>query len=571
MKDMGGDESSSRQLMSLLKRRGIIQPAFELYGGVAGLYDYGPLGGRLRRNVIQKWLNHWISLGNIVEIDSPTVTPEPVLKASGHIGAFNDYASECKLCNSVFRTDHLLDEIHPNPESLDATSLDAELKKSSIPCPSCNKIDWLPSEPLNLMFSTRIGASGGGRKAYMRPETAQGMFLQFPSIYRHFRSKLPFGAVQIGKGYRNEISPRQGMIRLREFNMAELEYFIDPVVKPEHNLEIWNDIKIKLIPDPQGKEPVEISSNVNDAVTKGIIRHPTVGFFMIKTFELMSELGINTELIHFRQHEGNEMAHYATDCWDLEIHGSYGWIECVGIAYRGCYDLEAHDAMTKSNELRAWREFDKEVVVEKTIFAPIQSIVGPHFKEKSQLVSNALENLELLPNDFPFELKIDEGHVMIDENMVELKNIKSIERGEWFIPHVVEPAFGIDRIIWHILEHSHNETKKEDGETYTILSLKRNISPLDFSVYPLYEKDGMEELSQELISSIHEIKGINVNYDGSKSIGRRYARGDEIGVPYAITIDHQSLEDNTITIRERDTQKQTRMSIKDLLHFISEY
>ena len=421
------------------------------------------------------------------------------------------------------------------------------------------------------MFSTRIGASGGGRKAYMRPETAQGMFLQFPSIYRHFRSKLPFGAVQVGKGYRNEISPRQGMIRLREFNMAELEYFIDPIVKTEHNLELWNHIKIKLIPDPLGKKSVEISSNVNEAVAKGIIRHPTVGFFMIKTFELMSELGINTELIRFRQHEGNEMAHYATDCWDLEIHGSYGWIECVGIAYRGCYDLEAHDAMTKSNELRAWREFEKEVVVEKTIFAPIQSIVGPHFKEKSQLVSNALENLELLPNDFPFKLKIDEGDVMIDENMVELKNIKSIERGEWFIPHVVEPAFGIDRIIWHILEHSHNEIKKEDGETYTILSLKRNISPLDFSVYPLYEKDGMEELSQELISSIRKIKGINVNYDGSKSIGRRYARGDEIGVPYAITIDHQSLEDNTITIRERDTQKQTRMSIKDLLHFISEY
>ncbi len=568
---MSGEQPDSRRLMSLLKRRGVLQPAFELYGGVAGLYDYGPLGGRLRRNVIKKWLNHWISLGNIVEIDSPTVTPESVLKASGHVGAFNDYASECKICNSVFRSDHLLEELHNNPESLDNKSLDLELRKNKVLCPSCNKTDWLPSEPLNLMFSTRIGASGGGRKAYMRPETAQGMFLQFPSIYRHFRGKLPFGAVQVGKGYRNEISPRQGMIRLREFNMAELEYFIDPNTKLEHNLELWDEIKLRLIPDPQGKKGLEILSNIGDAVKQGIVRDQTVGYFMIKTYELMMDLGINTELIRFRQHEGDEMAHYATDCWDLEIYGSYGWIECVGIAYRGCYDLEAHDSAAKTNELRAWREFDKEVVVEKTIYSPIQSIVGPRFKDKSQNISNALENLTSLPEEFPFKLKIANEDISIEENMVEKKMIKSIERGEWFIPHVVEPAFGIDRIIWHILEHSYNEIQKEDGENYTVLSLKNNIAPLDFSVYPLYEKGGMDKLSREIISSIRKIKGINVNYDGSKSIGRRYARGDEIGVPFAITIDHQSVEDNTVTIRERDSQTQKRMSVEELLDFIKEY
>jgi glycyl-tRNA synthetase len=571
LKQMSGDEDKSRRLMSLLKKRGFLQPAFELYGGVAGLYDYGPLGGRLRRNVMQKWLNHWVSLGNIVEIDSPTVTPEEVLKASGHIGAFNDYASECKPCSSIFRTDHLLEDVHPNPESLSVEDLDAEVIRNKIVCPSCKKSDWLSAQPLNLMFSTTIGASKSGRKAYMRPETAQGMFLQYPSIYRHFRGKLPFGAVQMGKGYRNEISPRQGIIRLREFNMAELEYFIDPHMNTSHDLEAWDGIELKLIPDPEGNKQDVILSTVSDAVKKGIIRHETVGWFMIKTFELMSELGIDTELIRFRQHEGDEMAHYATDCWDLEILGGYGWIECVGIAYRGCYDLEAHEIAAKSNELKAWREFEENISVEKTILAPIQSIIGPIFKDKSKLITEYLENLDELPADFPLKIIIEGEEVIIEEKMVELKNIQTTERGEWFTPHVIEPAFGIDRIMWHILEHSHDESLKEGDETYTVLKLNKKVAPVDFSVYPLYEKDGMKEMAQVIIKSIRLNKGINVNYDGSKSIGRRYARGDEIGVPYAITIDHQTLEDSSITLRERDSQEQKRMAITELLEFIANF
>ena len=571
LKQMIGDESKSRRLMSLLKKRGFLQPAFEAYGGVAGLYDYGPLGGRLRRKVMQKWLDHWISLGNIVEIDSPTITPEEVLKASGHIGAFNDYASECNSCNSIFRSDHLLEGFHPNPDSLEGDSLDKELGAHKITCPTCKKIDWLPAKPLNLMFSTTIGPSNIGRKAYMRPETAQGMFLQFPSIYRHFRKKLPFGAVQMGKGYRNEISPRQGMIRLREFNMAELEYFIDPLMKIEHDLGQWDSFKLKLIPDPEGNNSEEVLLTVSDAVEMGIIRHQTVGWFMIKTFELMAELGINSELIRFRQHEGDEMAHYATDCWDLEIFGGYGWIECVGIAYRGCYDLEAHQKSSNSNELKAWREFEEHITVEKNICSPIQSKIGPIFKDKCKIITDYLELLEEIPKEFPLKILNDGIEYIIEEDMVEIKEMKITQRGEWFTPHVIEPAFGIDRIIWHILEHSHKEIPKKDDENYTLLGLKTDVAPIDFTVYPLFEKDGMEILSKKLVEKIMSMKGINANYDGSKSIGRRYARGDEVGVPFAITVDHQSLEDNTITLRERDTQTQKRMSIEDLLEFVSEY
>ena len=571
LKLMAQMEIKSKRLMSLLKKRGYIQPAFELYGGVGGLYDYGPLGGRLRRNVNKIWLNHWIALGNIVEIDSPTVTPEEVLKASGHIGAFNDFASECKSCNSIFRSDHLLEGLHPNPDSLNEKELEIEFKNNNIPCPSCKKNNWDLPKPLNLMFSTTIGASKNGRRAYMRPETAQGMFLQFPSIHRHFRGKLPFGAIQIGKGYRNEISPRQGIIRLREFNMAELEYFIDPEEDVIHDFNKWKDIELRLIPENIQGSPVEIKSNIGDAVKNGMIRHQTVGWFMIKTFDLMMDLGLNPDLVRFRQHEKNEMAHYATDCWDLEIFGSYGWTECVGIAHRGCYDLQAHDQAASSNELKAWREFEKEKIIEKTICSPIQSIIGPTFKEHSKQISNELLNLEKMPESFPFEIKCGESIFLIEEKMIEIKNIKSIERGEWYTPHVIEPAFGIDRIIWHILEHSYNEIDKKDDENYALLSLNESIAPINFAIYPLFEKEGLKEKAEEILNSLREIKGINVYYDGSKSIGRRYARGDEVGVPFAITVDPQTISDGTITLRYRDSQKQERISILKLLEFASKF
>ena len=216
-------------------------------------------------------------------------------------------------------------------------------------------------------------------------------------------------------------------------------------------------------------------------------------------------------------------------------------------------------------------EIEKHIEVEKTICSPKQSIIGPVFKEKSKAITEYLENLKDLPEKFPLKFIINGEEIIIEEQMIEIKNIKFTERGEWFTPHVIEPAFGIDRIIWHILEHSHKEILKEGDETYTILSLNDKIAPLDFSVYPLYEKDGMKESAQNLIKKIREINGINVNYDGSKSIGRRYARGDEVGVPFAITVDHQTIDDDTITLRERDSQKQRRMSISELLEFISNY
>ena len=357
----------------MLRRRGVVLPAFDIYGGVSGLIDYGPVGAAIRRRLTQKWVDHWLSHGDIVEIDSPTITPESVLVASGHVGEFNDLMTECKACGSIFRADHLVEHLHPNADSLNSDEID-KLLSTGIECPSCSESVWTPAQPMNLMFSTTIGAMSTGRTAYMRPETAQGMFMLYPALYRHFRQKLPFGAIQTGKGYRNEISPRQGMIRLREFNMAELEYFIDPEVEPVHDFSAWNS-EVTLIADGHG----EVSMTLGQAVDKGVIRHPTVGYFMGWTMDFLISVGINPSGLRFRQHESTEMAHYAQDCWDAEILGSYGWIECVGIAHRGCYDLTAHENAT-GQRLRGWRTFDEPKVIEIDGWTIDGAKAGPAFR-----------------------------------------------------------------------------------------------------------------------------------------------------------------------------------------------
>ena len=555
------------RLMSMLRRRGVILPAFQIHGGVAGLFDFGPVGGRLRRRLKNVWLNHWLSEGDIVEIDSPTITPESVLIASGHVGEFNDYMSECNGCNSAFRSDHLIDDYHPNPDSLNSGDLDQIIIENAVICPSCGKSEWSNCRPMNLMFSTQIGAMKGSRPAYMRPETAQGMFMLFPALYRHFRSRLPFGAIQSGKGYRNEISPRQGMIRLREFNMAELEYFIDPDVLIPHDFSQWDGVKFNLVQDPEFGEPVSMSPG--EAATENIIRHPTVAWFMARTWDFLTSVGIKPTKIRFRQHESDEMAHYASDCWDAEILGSYGWIECVGIAHRGCYDLGAHEAATGDNNLRAWRAYDEPKIVDKTVLAGVGSIIGPTFKSQAGLVNQALSELEHTSPDFPFELTLANGAtVIIEKNMVEEKRIQNTEHGEWFLPHVVEPAFGIDRILWHILDHAYEETEK-GGEKYTILHLENSVAPIDVAVLPLMEKDGLDSLAEDLHKSICSEANLVSYYDGSGSIGRRYARADEIGVPWAVTIDHESMQNTTATIRRRDDGKQIRVAINDIPKLVS--
>ena len=543
-------------------------PSFEIYGGVSGLVDYGPVGAAIKRRVVNSWIEHWGKVPNVVEIDSPTITPESVLVASGHVGEFNDKMSECKSCGGVFRSDHLLDGLHENPDTLDSSELDELILKREVKCPSCDSQDWLGASSMSLMFQTSMGAIGGSRTAFMRPETAQGMFMLYPALYRHFRQRLPFGAMQTGKGYRNEISPRQGMIRLREFNMAELEYFIDPEEPPAVDLSRWGR-RIHMLPDPDGPHPSEVEVTIEEAFESGIVKHPTVAWFLAMTMHFLEDVGVEPSKVRFRQHASSEMAHYASDCWDCELSGEHGWIEVVGIANRTCHDLESHEKGSKSGLLKGWRSFENPVKESREVLKPDGAVIGPAFRERASDVSAALSELKDLPERIPFTLSLADGTtVEIEEGMVTRVLEESTVSGEYFTPHVIEPAFGIDRIIWHILDHNYLESEK-DGDEYTILTLEPSLAPYDVVVLPLFAKNGMDMMAREVLERITSISGIIAEIDTSRSIGRRYARADEIGVPWAVTIDHQSLDDATVTVRRRDDQKQIRVDVDALIESIN--
>ena len=552
------DEGRLDRLSGMLKRRGFLLPAFEIHGGAKGLYDFGPVGGRMRSRINDAWLNHWLQLGNVVELSCPTVTPYAVLEASGHVGEFSDFMTQCGSCEEASRADSLLEDHHPNPDALKLNELEALLNEANPACPACGKSEWSEITAQNLMFNTTIGAGASGRAGFLRPETAQGMFTSFNALFRHFRERLPFGAMQVGKGYRNEIAPRQGMIRLREFNMAELEYFIDPEAPLNDDLSPWDASPLRLIPD--GGKPVEMTLSL--ACKEGLIRHSTVARFMGLTRDFLVHVGIDPERLRFRQHEADEMAHYAMDCWDAEIEGSYGWIECVGIAHRGCYDLESHEKAT-GKTLRARREFDEPRTVTIDAWTIDGAAAGPAFKQLAGLVKNAVEALPK-ETSFPHEVALENGETVLVESHHVKPNQRTIkETGEWYIPHVIEPAFGIDRIIWHVLDHAYNEVEKND-ESYTVMELSDAVAPVDFAVFPLFEKEGMAELALQIHQSLCKKHGVVSMYDGSGSIGRRYARADEIGVPTCITVDHQSCEDGTVTLRNRDTREQIRVHLDAL-------
>ena len=288
---------------------------------------------------------------------------------------------------------------------------------------------------------------------------------------------------------------------------------------------------------------------------------------MARTYDLMLALGVDPSRLRFRQHARDEMAHYAMDCWDVELHGSYGWVECVGIAHRGCYDLEAHEKAT-GQRLRAWRAFDAPRTVEVDGWTVEGAVAGPTFRNLAGQVKAAVEALPATAT-FPCEVALGEGGTVT----VESEHVKRVQRteteaGTWFVPHVVEPAFGIDRIIWHLIDHAYEE-EGDGADAYVRMRLHPDVAPVDAAVLPLFEKDGMDALAVDLHRTLCGVRGLQAVYDASGSIGRRYARADEIGTPCCLTVDHQSVEDGTVTWRDRDTGEQVRLSIEDVVQRLS--
>ncbi len=560
------------QVLELAKRRGFIWNSFELYGGTAGFYDYGPLGAMLKRRVENIWRDIFVINEGYYEIESPTIGIEDVFIASGHVGGFSDPLTECQKCNEAFRADHLVRDIMDNPDTLSADELTQVLNKNNIKCPECGGKLGNVYE-FNLMFKTSIGP-GGKRAGYLRPETAQGMFVDFPRLLKFYRDHLPFGATQIGKAYRNEISPRQGVIRLREFTQAEAEIFIDPRDKTHPKFAEVADIVLNLYSQEGQAEGSSEKMSINEAVKKGIIAHEFLAYCLAMTYRFLIRVGVSPDKLRFRQHMKDEMAHYAADCWDAEILSErFGWVEVVGIADRTDYDLKAH-AKQSETELTVYVSYDTPKKVKRFSVKPDMGILGPKFKGKAGKIANALKALkpEELSGD-AIELTVDGEQIKIEKNAVTFETVCEEVHGENIIPHVIEPSFGIDRIVYSLLEHSYfeeeAEEKGEEDKTRIVLRLPADVAPVQAAVLPLLTREELIKPANEIVKMLRKT-GILVSFDDSGTIGRRYRRNDEIGTPYCITVDYQTLDDGTVTIRDRDSMKQVRAGMSNIADNIHE-
>ena len=470
------------ELTEMLRRRGFLWPSFEIYGGVSGFYDFGPLGSLLRDNIIKKWKDLYIREEGYLQLETPTLVPFEVLKASGHVDHFTDLMGECSSCGESFRMSELMKEKGIEIEGIPKEEVEKLVKEKGIRCQKCG--GELVLSDFNIMFSTSIGPGSSKRAGFMRPETAQQIFIAFRRLFRYARGKLPLGVVTVGKGYRNEISPRQGVIRLREFTMAEAEVFFDPEnPRPPEFHKVENE-KLRLL--RANGETVEITAG--EAVRNGMVCNEMMAYQLSLAKRFLLSLGLREDL-RFREQKPGERAHYSSETWDLEVlTQQFGWVEVAGIAYRTDYDLSRHSSFSG---------VDLTVTVD----------------------------------------------------------------GRKFFPHVLEPSFGIDRILYCVLEHSYTSDGKRQ-----LLKLKPDLAPIQVGVFPLMPKEGLPQKAQEIYRALR--KRFSVMYDESGSIGRRYLRADEIGVPYCVTVDYQTLQDGSVTIRDRDTTRQVRVH-RELMQVLS--
>lgn len=432
------------KLVSLCKRRGIVFPSSEPYGGIGGFLDYGPLGVELRNNIKRAWWKRVVQQrDDVIGLESSLVMNPKVWEASGHIEHFSDPLVDCRRCKGRFRAD--------------------DLERPGV-CPQCGSEDLTDARPFHMMFKTFVGpAEDSAATAYFRPETAQGMFVDYPYLQEVMRRKLPFGIAQIGKAFRNEITPGHFLYRLREFEQMEIEYFVRPEDGPRA-FEEW------------------------------------LGFMK----EWLRACGIHEEHCVFHEIPDGERAHYSSRTVDIEYQYPFGTKELYGIANRTDYDLTRHAEVSKQ--------------------------------------------------DFTY----------YDQ-----------EKNERFLPHVIEPTFGLDRTMlvvlleaYHEVEGGRTTTTEANKDVEVVLRLPKELAPIKVAVLPLSKKEPLTAKAREIATELR--KRWMVAYDDVASIGRRYRRQDEIGTPYCVTVDFESLEDGKVTVRDRDTMAQDRVAIADLAAYVGE-
>ncbi|KAI9700295.1 MAG: Glycine--tRNA ligase 1, mitochondrial [Candelina mexicana] len=608
-------------LDSLLRRRLFYTPSFEIYGGVSGLYDYGPPGCSLQANIVDIWRKHFVLEEDMLEVDCTMLTPHEVLKTSGHVDKFADWMCKDPKSGEIFRADHLVEEVlegrlkgdreargqkvEINEEDeakkkrkkkvKDATAVkldDAVVKeyeevlakidnydgdelgllitKYNIKNPSTGG-DVLPPVAFNLMFQTTIGPSSN-LPGYLRPETAQGQFLTFQKLLEFNQQAMPFASASIGKSFRNEISPRAGLLRVREFLMAEIEHFVDPEGGKKHpRFDEVKDVELALLDrnvQLDGRTEVE-KMTIGKAVSSGLVDNETLGYFLARIQLFLTRLGIDRSKLRFRQHMKNEMAHYAADCWDAELFTSYGWIECVGCADRSAFDLSVHSKKTGA-PLVVRQTRSEPLRVEEWQIDLNRAKFGPRFKKDGKAVEAAVEALDqqqretfssILKDKGKIDLEVagvGNGKVELEQDIITIEKRTRVENVREYTPNVIEPSFGIGRIFYSLIEHIY--WTRAGDEARGILSFPPQVAPTKVLLVPLSTHPDFAPLVRRISRRLRSLGISNRVDDSSASIGKRYSRNDELGTPLGITVDFQSVKDQTLTLRDRDSTKQVRAS-----------
>jgi len=456
---------SVEEMAMFCKRKGFVYTSGEIYGGFAGFWDFGNLGVELNNNLKNEWWKfHVTQRADIIGIDGSIITNPEVWKASGHVDNFSDVFVVCKKCKKPAKIDK------------------HELGKARCDCGG--EYDIKTAKDFELMFKTKVGE---GMEAYLRPETAQSIFVNFKVVQETARMKLPFGIAQVGKSFRNEIAPRNFLFRSREFEQMEIEYFIKPGQKCPYEILDEEILVYSIDSQKQEKEPVKMK--IRDALKKKIIKKDWHAYWLATEFSWFKSLGANPENFRIRQHLKEEKSHYALDTWDLEYKFPFGWKELEGIADRSNFDLSQHEKFSKKD----LHIFDEET------------------KKK-------------------------------------------------ILPEVIcEPSLGVGRALMVFLFDSYYFDKERGN---IVLKLFPKLAPIKAAIFPIVKRPEFEKIAESLLKTLGE--KWNVIYDKSGSIGRRYARNDEIGTPFCITIDQESLKKKDVTVRDRDTTKQVRVKISEL-------
>jgi len=552
----------------LARRRGFFWPAIEIYGGAAGFLCYGPLGVRLRERIIEKFREIFVKPLGALEIDSPIIMPSKVFEASGHVEHFKEPMVECLRCGRKFRADHLLaDAGLPDAEKLGLDELMVEIRARGVKCPECGGELGKPGY-FTTMFTTTIGPYSDAI-GYGRPEAAQGIFVEFRRLYEQARKRLPFAVVQIGRALRNEISPRQGPIRLREFTIIDYEFFFDPEEPSCPRLDEVEDETLRLIPAELRRkgieEPIEVGPR--EAVEKGYIMMEWMAYFMALAKRLLEALGVPSERQRFIEKLEWERAHYSAQGYDQEVLTErWGWVEVSGHNYRTDYDLGRHKEWSGA-DLTAYKELEEPRAVEELVVKPRVDKIKEDFASEAPEVLRLLSEAgkEELAKAIEEEGRFSLGPYELTREHVSISRVKKMIKIRRLVPHVVEPSFGLDRLFYVALEHAYTV---KDGRI--VLKLPRDIAPVQVAVLPLLARDGLPEKARAIYEMLLS-EGFDAEYDEAGSIGRRYARCDEVGIPIAITIDYQTLEDDTVTLRDRDTWRQVRAPVRELPKLIRDY